>query len=89
MAYCNYAKFLILYHDYKGANKALEKASEIFSCFCKDHPISWLVLYCYSIYKSATNKESLKDLEDCLGMAIKKFDRTHITMSKIRLQYAK
>ena len=80
-----------MYHDYEGASEALEKAAEIFSCFSSDHPITWLVLYCYSIYKAAKDheQESLKDLEKCLEMALKKFDKTHITMSKIRLQYAK
>ena len=91
VAYCNYAKFLIIYKDLEGATDALQKAVEIFSCFSNDHPITWLLLYSSSLLKSLQdrNQECLEDFEACLKLALKKYDKSHITIHKLRLQYGK
>lgn len=51
ITYCNYAKYLILVREFSEAERMLQKALEIFSCFSEDHPITWLVLYCLGLLK--------------------------------------
>ena len=55
ICYCNYAKYLIIFKDIPKAEQCLEKAVEIFSHFSDDHPIKWLLMYCYAILSSAKN----------------------------------
>ena len=69
----------------------MENATEIFSCFAEEHPITWILHYCLGVYyeKQASDPMSLEMLESCLAKANKKFDKTHITVNKIRYQYGK
>lgn len=91
VSYCNYSKYLIMCRDYKKARSCLEKATEIYACFSDNHPIKWLLLYCYGMFNSAQRGSHLQTLDffkTCLKQIEEKFDRTHITYNKIRLQYA-
>lgn len=91
VTYCNYAKYLILTSELNEAEKMLHHAVEIFSCFSEEHPITWLVLYCGGLLKQKKdqNEDAVSYIKRSLKKVQKKYDKDHITVNKIRLQYAK
>lgn len=91
ISYCNYAKYLMMNKDMRGAEENLSHAVEIFSCMSNDHPINWVIYFSNAIFSEMKEeyKEADSLMKSSLRMAEKKFDNSHITLKKVRLRMAK
>ena len=80
---------MLSFGDLVNARKTLERVAEIVSSLPINHPVLWPVFYCYAIYqhKKQQKKDSLSLMRNCLDVLVKKFDPTHISISKVRLQF--
>ncbi len=91
ITYCNYTRYLLMFGRTKEAEESLQLGIQIFGCLAEDNPIHWIVHFTNGIFSQVSKnyQAASKCFERSLMMAEKKFDSSHISIKKMRLNFAK